>query len=249
MSIVLKSPREIECMRQAGRIVALVLAELRTAAQAGVTTATLDRLASEIITREGGEPAFRGYRGYPATICTSVNDEVLHGIPGRRVLRAGDLLKLDVGVRWQGMYADAAVSVVVGRGSQLAYRLVEVVEEAFWAGYTMARPGRYLGDIGAAIEEIVRRNGFSVIEGYAGHGVGRALHEEPSLPNHAEAGRGILLRSGMTLAIEPMISAGSGQTLVKRDGWTVVTRDGSLAAHYEHTVWISESGPVILTQL
>ncbi|MFN3336824.1 MAG: type I methionyl aminopeptidase, partial [Thermomicrobium sp.] len=161
----------------------------------------------------------------------------------------GDLLKLDVGVRWQGMYADAAVSVVVGRGSPLAHRLVEVVEEAFWAGYAMARPGRRLGDIGAAIEKIVRRNGFSVIEGYAGHGVGRALHEEPSVPNQAEAGRGIMLRSGMTLAIEPMISAGSGQTLVKRDGWTVATRDGSLAAHYEHTVWIVESGPVILTQL
>ncbi len=236
-------------MRQAGRIVALVIAELCRIAQPGITTAELDRLASDIIVREGGESAFRGYRGYPASICTSVNDEVLHGIPGRRVLREGDLLKLDVGVRWQGLFADAAVSLVIGRGSQLVHRLVEVVEEAFWAGYAMARPGRYLGDIGAAIEEIVRRNGFSVIEGYAGHGVGRALHEEPSVPNRGEAGCGILLRSGMTLAIEPMISAGGGQTRLKRDGWTVVTRDGSLAAHYEHTVWISESGPVILTQL
>ncbi|MCS7246333.1 MAG: type I methionyl aminopeptidase [Thermomicrobium sp.] len=249
MSIVLKSSADLERMRHAGRIAALVLRTLRDAAKPGVTTGALDDLASAIILREGAEPAFRGYRGFPATICTSVNHEVLHGIPGRRVLHDGDVLKIDVGVRWRGFHADAAITVIVGRASPLASRLVSVTEEAFWAGYAAARAGNRLGDIGAAIEEVVRRNGFAVIEGYSGHGVGRDLHEEPSVPNMGIAGRGLVLRAGMTLAIEPMVSAGDGRTRIKRDGWTVVTEDGSLAAHYEHTVWISPDGPVVLTQV
>lgn len=247
MSIVLKSPSEIERMRRAGRIVARVLDELRSLARPGVTTAALDLRARELIASEGGTPSFLGYRGFPAAICTSVNDEVLHGIPGQRRLREGDLLKIDVGVEWGGLHADAAISVIVGRGSVLAERLVQAVEEAFWAACSVATVGAHLGDIGAAIAAVVRQYGFSVIEGYTGHGVGRTLHEEPAVPNWGTPGRGVRLREGMTLAVEPMVSAGGGATRVKRDGWTVVTADGSLAAHYEHTVWISREGPVVLT--
>lgn len=249
MPIVLKSRDEIERMRRAGGIVALVLADLRERARPGVTTAALDTRARELIEQYGGTPSFLGYRGFPGAICTSINQEVLHGIPGQRRLREGDLLKIDVGVMWGGLHADAAVSVVVGRGSRIAEALVRAAEEAFWAGCSAARVGRHIGDVGAAIEEVVRAYGFAVIEGYTGHGVGRALHEEPAVPNWGEPGRGILLREGMTLAIEPMVSAGTGATRVKRDGWTVVTVDGSLAAHYEHTVWIMKEGPVVLTQL
>jgi len=248
MSIVLKSASEIERMRRAGEIVARVLAELRSLARPGLATAALDARAREIIASEGGRPSFLGYRGYPAAICTSVNDEVLHGLPGPRRLRDGDLLKIDVGVEWGGLHADAAISTIIGRGSLVAQRLVQAAEEAFWAAVAVARVGARLGDIGAAVEGVVRRYGFAVIEGYSGHGIGRSLHEEPSVPNWGERGRGILLRAGMTLAIEPMVCAGNGRTRVKRDGWTVVTADGSLAAHYEHTVWITDDGPVVLTQ-
>jgi len=247
MSIVLKSPSEIERMRRAGKIVARVLEELRSLVRPGLTTAMLDIRAREIIASEGGAPSFLGYRGFPAAICTSVNDEVLHGIPSQRRLREGDLLKIDVGVEWGGLHADAAISVIVGRGSVLAQRLVRATEEAFWAAFSVARVGAHIGDIGATIEAVVRQHGFTVVEGYTGHGVGRTLHEEPSVPNWGVPGRGVRLREGMTLAIEPMVSAGSGATRVKRDGWTVVTEDGSLAAHYEHTLWISPDGPVVLT--
>ncbi len=236
-------------MRRAGGIVALVLAELRERARPGVTTAALDARARELIEQHGGTPSFLGYRGFPGAICTSINQEVLHGIPGRRRLREGDLLKIDVGVMWGGLHADAAISVVVGRGSRIAEALVRAAEEAFWAGCTAARVGKHIGDVGAAIQEVVRAYGFAVIEGYTGHGIGRDLHEEPAVPNWGEPGQGMLLREGMTLAIEPMVSAGAGATRVKRDGWTVVTVDGSLAAHYEHTVWITKEGPVVLTQL
>jgi methionyl aminopeptidase len=248
MPIVLKSLREIDAMRHAGQIVALVLEELRENVRPGVTTGDLDRLAAAVMAREGGRSAFLGYRGFPAHICTSVNEQVLHGIPGRRVLRDGDLLKLDVGIEWHGLCADAAISVVVGRGNRVAEQLVAVAEEAFWAGFAQARPGKHVGDIGAAIAAVIRRAGFAVIEGYAGHGVGRALHEEPSVPNDGQPGEGVLLRSGMTLAIEPMLAAGSGKTRVLRDGWTVVTLDGRLAAHFEHTVWVRDDGPMVLTQ-
>lgn len=247
MSIVLKSASEIERMRRAGSIVAAVLAELRQLARPGVTTAELDRCATELIREAGGRPSFLGYRGFAAAICTSVNEEVLHGIPGRRVLREGDLLKIDIGVEYEGLHADAALTMVVGRGAAIAYRLVETAERAFWAGCSQARPGKRIGDIGAAIQSVVEGAGFSIIEGYTGHGIGRALHEEPAIPNSGEAGKGIPLRAGMTIAIEPMISAGSGETRLKRDGWTIVTRDRSLAAHYEHTVWVSDEGPVVLT--
>lgn len=247
MPVTLKSAREIELMRAAGRIAAIVLDELKAIARPGITTAELDKLACERTRELGGRPAFLGYRGYPACLCTSVNEQVLHGIPGKRTLGDGDLLSLDVGVEYRGLYVDAAVSLVVGTGDSLAYRLVAAAEGAFRAGLEMAYPGRRLGDLGAAIEAYARAQGFSVIVGYSGHGVGLALHEEPSVPNTGPAGRGIRLRPGMTLAVEPMLSAGSPETVVAEDGWTVSTRDGSLAAHYEHTVWISPEGPVILT--
>lgn len=247
MPVVLKSAREVELMRVAGQIAATVLDELEQAARPGVTTAGLDELACARIRERGGRPAFLGYRGYPACICTSVNEVVLHGIPGKRVLREGDLLSLDLGVEYRGVFVDAAVSLVVGRGNELAQRLVAAVEGAFRAGLEMAVPGRRLGDIGAAIEAYARLQGFSVIEGYAGHGIGLALHEEPTVPNTGPAGRGMRLRPGMTVSIEPMLSAGRPETVVASDGWTVSMRDGSLSAHYEHTVWISPDGPVILT--
>uniref|UniRef100_A0A7C2WKH3 Methionine aminopeptidase n=2 Tax=Thermorudis TaxID=1649508 RepID=A0A7C2WKH3_9BACT len=247
MPVTLKSAREIELMRAAGRIAATVLDELRAVARPGVTTGELDALACERIRELGGRPAFLGYRGYPACICTSVNEQVLHGIPGKRVLRDGDLLSLDVGVEYRGLYVDAAVSLVVGTPSSLAQRLVAAAEGAFRAGLEVAYPGQRLGDLGAAIEAYVRAQGFSVITGYSGHGVGLDLHEEPSVPNTGPAGRGIRLRPGMTLAVEPMLSAGGPETVVADDGWTVSTRDGSLTAHYEHTIWIGSEGPVILT--
>lgn len=247
MPVTLKSAREIELMRAAGRIAAIVLDELKVIARPGITTGELDKLACERIRELGGRPAFLGYRGYPACLCTSVNEQVLHGIPGKRTLQDGDLLSLDVGVEYRGLYVDAAVSLIVGTGDSLAYRLVAAAEGAFRAGLEIAYPGRRLGELGAAIEAYVRAQGFSVIVGYSGHGVGLALHEEPSVPNTGPAGRGIRLRPGMTLAVEPMVSAGSPETVVAADGWTVSTRDGSLAAHYEHTIWISPEGPVILT--
>lgn len=249
MTVIVKSFGEIELMRRAGQLAAVILAELRAASRPGITTKELDRLAARMLRSYGGKPAFLGYRGYPATICASVNDEVLHGIPGRRVLREGDLVKIDIGVEVAGLFADAAVSFVVGEGEPLVERLVSVTEQAFWAGVEKAWSGNRIGDIGAAIEDVVRRNGFTIVEGFAGLGIGRSLHENPTVPNVGPAGRGLLLRSGMTLAIEPMVSAGTGQTRVKKDGWTVVTEDGSLAAHYEHTVLVSEEGPVILTTL
>ncbi|MDW8059938.1 MAG: type I methionyl aminopeptidase [Thermomicrobium sp.] len=248
MSVVLKSRAEIARMQRAGQIVAAVLEELRLLAKPGVTTTTLEARARELIEREGARPSFLGYRGFPAAICTSLNDEVLHGIPSQRRLREGDLLKIDVGAEWDGLHADAAISLVVGRGSPLAERLIRAAEAAFRAAFAIARPGVHLGDLGATIAEVVREHGFRVIEGYTGHGVGRSLHEEPSVPNWGTPGRGIRLREGMTLAIEPMVSAGSGATRVKRDGWTVVTADGSLAAHYEHTIWITGTGAEVLTR-
>lgn len=247
MALVLKSAREIELMRVAGQIAATVLAELSVAATPGVTTGELDRLACERIRQLGGRPAFLGYRGYPGCVCTSVNEQVLHGIPGPRVLAAGDVLSLDVGVEYHGLCVDTAVSLVVGDGDPRAHRLVAVAEGAFWAAMGVAHPGRRVGEIGAAIESYVRAAGFTVIRGYAGHGVGQSLHEDPTVPNTGPAERGPRLRTGMTIAVEPMVSMGAPETVVASDGWTVSTRDGSLTAHYEHTVWISADGPVILT--
>ena len=247
MTISLKSQREIDLMRQAGAIVAEVLDLLRRGAVPGVTTEHLDQIAYAFILERGGYPSFLDYEGFPASICTSVNDQIIHGIPSRTRLADGDILSVDVGVAVHGYHADAAATFGIGEISEEATRLIETAESAFRAGLAQARAGNRMGDIGAAIEAETKRNGFSVVEMYAGHGVGQELHEEPDVPNEGRAGSGLRLRSGMTLAIEPMVAAGSGETTLQTDGWTVVTRDGALAAHYEHTVLITAEEPVLLS--
>jgi len=253
--IVLKSRAEIRAMGRANRIVAEILAAVRQAAKPGVSTWDLETLAREEIHRRGVKAAFQGVpnprgEGFPCVLCTSINDEVVHGIPSpSRVLRDGDLLSVDFGVVADGFYGDAAFSVCVGRGSPRAERLIRVAEEALEAGIREARPGRRVGDISAAIQEVVEAAGFSVVREFVGHGIGRSLHEEPQVPNFGTRGSGVRLRPGMVLALEPMINDGGVGVVVDRDGWTARTRDGSLAAHAEHTVAITEQGPLVLTRL
>jgi len=236
-------------MRQAGRIVAEVLAGLRERAKAGVTTAALDAWAEQYIRRQGGVPSFKGYRGYPASVCISVDAEVVHGIPGRRRLKEGQIVSLDVGVIYEGYHGDAATTVGIGEISPEAARLLQVTEHALAAGIAMARAGRRLGDVSHAVQVTAEAAGFNVIREYVGHGIGTEMHEDPQIPNFGPAGRGPLLRPGMTLAIEPMVVAGDYHTRVLDDGWTVVTADGSLAAHFEHTVAVTDGDPEILTRL
>ncbi|MDI3339765.1 MAG: type I methionyl aminopeptidase [Sphaerobacter sp.] len=247
MAIALKSAREVRLMRAAGLVVAEVLNLMRESVAPGVTTRELDRLAYELIVRRGGQPAFLGYHGFPASICTSVNEEIVHGIPGDRVLAEGDIIAIDVGVILEGYHGDAAITLPVGRVSPEAERLIAATEGAFHAGAAQAVAGKRLGDIGAAIQSYAEERGFSVVREYTGHGVGRAMHEEPTVLNYGRPGTGLRLRAGMTLAIEPMLTAGNGMTRVLADGWTVVTADGSLAAHYEHTVLVTDDDPVLLT--
>lgn len=234
-------------MKAAGAIVAEVLALMRELVQPGVTTGELDRRAYELITARGGQPSFLGYHGFPASLCTSVNDEIVHGIPGERVLRDGDIVSVDVGVTFQGFHGDAAITLPVGTVDATAKALIEATEGAFDAGLAQAVPGNRIGDIAAAIQEYAEARGYDLVREYAGHGIGRAMHEEPSVPNVGRPGSGPPLRVGMTLAIEPMLTVGSAETRVLDDEWTVVTADGSLAAHYEHTVLIGADGPVLLT--
>jgi len=251
--ITLKTPQEIEIMRAANLIVAEVLSELRRRVQPGVTTAELDRIAEDMTRQRGATPAFKGYapagRVFPRSVCTSINDEVVHGIPSeRRVLRDGDLIGLDFGVCYEGFYGDAAVTVPVGQADPEAERLMHVTEEALWAGIENVRPGKRLGDVSAAIQERVERDGFSVVREFVGHGIGRRLHEEPQVPNFGKPDRGVRLREGMVLAIEPMVNAGAPDVRVKEDGWTAVTIDGRRSAHFEHSVAVTERGPYVLSQ-
>ncbi|HWP99165.1 MAG TPA: type I methionyl aminopeptidase [Vicinamibacterales bacterium] len=246
--IVCKSPAEIERMRPANALVAAVLTELASLARPGVSTAELDAYAERRVRDAGAVPAFKGYRGYPATLCASVNDEVVHGIPSaRRVLREGDIVSLDMGVLYDGFYGDAALTVGVGRIAPAAARLLAVTEEALFRGIAAARPGARLSDIGHAIQSYVEAEGFSVVREFVGHGIGARLHEEPQIPNYGEPGRGVRLVPGMVLAIEPMVNLGRPGVRILDDGWTAVTRDGSLSAHFEHTVAVTADGPVILT--
>ncbi|MBX6350132.1 MAG: type I methionyl aminopeptidase [Clostridia bacterium] len=245
--IILKSRREIERMRQAGRLVARVLAELGRRVRPGVTTAELASFAEEFIVRHGGYPTFKGYRGFPAPICVAPNDVVIHGIPGPERLREGDILGIDVGVTLDGYVGDRAHTFPVGEVGELGRRLLEAAEASLAAGIAKALPGGRVGDIGAAVERVAREAGFSVVREYVGHGVGRAMHEEPSVPNFGPPGRGPLLKEGMVIAIEPMVNAGAPETVTDPDGWTVRTKDGSLSAHFEHTVAITADGPEILT--
>lgn len=244
-----KSPPEIEKIRRAGRIVAGTIDAVLAAVAPGRTTADLDRVAEEYIRTQDATPSFLGYRGFPASICASLNDEIVHGIPSpKRVLRAGDLLSLDFGAIWEGFHADSAVSVFVGEPpSPEAEKLVRVTEEALEAGIAQIRPGGRLSDISAAVEQVARGAGFEVVREYVGHGIGRNLHEDPQIPNYGPPGRGPALKPGLVVAIEPMVNMGGWETRLLADDWTVVTADGSLSAHFEHTIAITENGREVLT--
>jgi methionyl aminopeptidase len=246
---VLKSPADLERMRAAGAVVASVHERLRGLVQPGITTRELDVVAYEMITAAGGSPSFLNYRGYPASICASINDEILHGIPGERQLKDGDILSLDLGVYLDGFHGDAAVTIPVGIVEPRLLELIETTEECFWAGFRALTVGGRIGDAGSVIQELAESRGFGVVRDYAGHGVGRRMHEEPSVPNYGEPGSGSKLRVGVTFALEPMVTLGSYETRILPDNWTVVTVDGSPAAHYEHTVAITENGPEVLTAL
>lgn len=246
--IAIRSRDEIARIRAACLVVHDILRELAAAAVPGTTTAELDRLAEAGTRARGAEPAFLGYHGYPASVCISVNHEVVHGIPSsRRVLREGDLVGLDFGVVLDGFYGDSAVTVPVGKVADAARRLLEVTEGALAAAVAMARPDRRVGDIGAAVQAYVEPLGFSVVRDFVGHGIGRRLHEPPQIPNFGVPGTGPRLRPGMVLALEPMVNAGRFEVETLDDGWTAVTQDGSLSAHFEHTVVVTEDGPEILS--
>ena len=245
--IIRKSEQEVERMARAGAVVADVLALLGERARPGVTTEELDALADEYIRSQGGKPTFKGYRGYPASICTSPNDMIVHGIPGPYALGAGDVLSVDVGVTLDGFVADSAYTFPVGEISPDAERLLDGCRSALAAGIEQCRAGNHVSDISHAIQAVTEEHGFSVVRSLVGHGVGRSMHEEPQIPNFGEAGHGPVLSPGMTFAIEPMINAGDPEVVVHDDEWSISTADGSLSVHFEHTVAITEDGPKILT--
>jgi methionyl aminopeptidase len=246
--IVRKSDREIETMARAGDVVAAVLELIGETIRPGMTTSDLDRLAEREIRSRGGVPTFKGYRGFPASICTSPNDMVVHGIPGAYRLDDGDILSVDVGVTLDGFVADSAYTFAVGDIDTEAQQLLDVCESALEAGIAEARSGNRIGAVSAAVQRVTEEAGFSVVKTLVGHGVGRSMHEEPQIPNFGPAGRGPELASGMTLAIEPMINAGGEDVVIASDGWSISTADGSLSAHFEHTVAISDDGPLLLTR-
>ena len=246
--IVCRSAAELEKMRAAGRLVGEVLTEMTARVAPGVTTAALDEIAEEMIRDAGAIPAFKGYHGYPATICASINEEVIHGIPsGRRILNEGDVVSIDVGASLDGYYGDSAVTLPVGAVSEQAATLLRVTEESLYRAIERVRVGGRISDIGHAVQHHVEAYGFSVVREFVGHGIGQRMHEEPQVPNYGEPGRGPRLTEGMVLAIEPMVNAGKPAVKVLADGWTAVTRDGGLSAHFEHTVAVTADGPWILT--
>jgi len=245
--IILKSPEEVQKMGEGNAIVAEVLAGLREKVRPGITTSDLNEYAEVTTQKRGAMPAFKGYGGFPFALCTSVNSEVVHGFPSDRPLEEGDIVSLDYGVYYNGYYGDSAITVAVGRISASAARLMEVTEEALYKGIEKAREGNRLGDISFAVQSCAEKAGFSVVRDYVGHGIGKDLHEDPPVPNFGVSGRGVKLRAGMVIAIEPMVNEGSYAVKVKPDGWTVITDDGSLSAHFEHTIAVTEDGPVILS--
>ena len=246
--IMCRSADELKKMREAGRLVGEVLTELAGHVAPGITTADLDAIAEKRIAAAGAAPAFKGYHGYPATICASVNEEVIHGIPsGRRVLNEGDIISIDVGAVLDGYYGDSAITLPVGPVSEDAARLLLATDESLYKAIEVVKPGARVSDIGHAVQKHIEAFGFSVVREFVGHGIGQKMHEEPQIPNYGEPGRGPRLSEGMVLAIEPMVNAGKPAVKVLADGWTAVTRDGSLSAHFEHTVAVTADGPWILT--
>jgi methionyl aminopeptidase len=249
MGIIIKSEREIALMRQAGRMVAKVLKILCQQVRSGMKTRELDVIAATEIERLGGKPSFKGYRGFPANLCVSVNDEVVHGIPGERILRDGDIVSLDLGVVFNGFQGDGAVTIGVGEISPQAQKLIKTTEEVLNAGIAAARAGARLGDVSSTIQGYAESRGYSVVREYSGHGIGREMHEEPQIPNFGVEGTGPVLEKGMTIALEPMVNVGDWRTRVGDDRWTVLTADGSLSAHFEHTIAITDDEAEVLTAL
>jgi len=248
MSIIIKSDQEIAAMRQSGRIVATVLEMLKFQVRPGMKTSELDVFTARELERLGAKPSFKGYQGFPANLCVSVNDEIVHGIPGERVLDEGDIVSLDIGVIFMGFQGDAAVTIGVSEISPQARQLIETTEGALKAGIAAAYPGARLGDISAAIQQYAESRGYSVVREYTGHGIGREMHEEPQIPNFGLPGTGPMLKKGMTLALEPMVNVGDWRTRVGDDHWTVLTADGSLSAHFEHTIAVTDGEPEVLTK-
>lgn len=249
MAIIIKSPQEIAIMREAGRILAQVLQVLVDNIEPGISTRELDAICAREISKRKVKPSFKGYRGFPANLCVSINDEVVHGIPGERKLADGDLVSLDAGVILNGFQSDAAVTVGVGKITDEASRLLEVTQGSLNVGITSAVAGAHLGDVSAAIQQYVESGGFSVVREYTGHGIGREMHEDPQIPNFGKSGQGPVLKKGMTMALEPMVNAGAWNTRVADDRWTVLTVDGSLSAHFEHTIAITDAQAEVLSVL
>lgn len=246
--IPIKRPEEIDAIRQAGRIVGSILAEMESKVRPGVTTSELDQWAEAYIRDQGGEPAFKGYHGFPATLCTSINEQVVHGIPGQRQLKNGELISIDVGVKLNGWYSDAARTYAVGEVDPQTAKLMDITYSSLQAGISQAKPGNRLSDIGHAVQQVVEGAGFSVVRDFVGHGIGRQLHEEPQIPNFGEPHQGVRLKTGMVLAIEPMVNYGGYEVRTLDDRWTVVTKDGQRSAHYEYTIAIAPQGAEVLTK-
>lgn len=246
--ITLKTPAELEIMRKAGRIVAGLLRAIEKEARPGISTLRLDEIAEEFIRSQGAEPAFKGYYGFPASICVSVNEEVVHGIPGPRILKEGDVAGIDVGVKLDGFYSDAARTFAVGQVDAESRKLIDVTRESMKAGIAQAVAGAKLSDISWAVQSLAESKGFSVVRQFVGHGIGRNLHEEPQVPNFGKPGRGPVLQVGMTLAIEPMLNAGSHEVEILKDGWTVVTKDRKRSGHFEQTIFVGQNKAEIVTE-
>ncbi|WP_312060215.1 type I methionyl aminopeptidase [Anaerotignum sp.] len=247
MVITIKTENQIAKMRRAGQLLAKTEELIAKAIAPGVTTAYLDQLAEDYIRSQGGIPSFKGYGGFPATLCTSINEEVVHGIPGKRILKEGDILSVDMGCILEGYHGDMARTYAVGEISAEAKKLIEVTKQSFFEGIKFAKEGNHLNDIGSAIQKYVEKNGFSVVRAYVGHGIGKELHEAPEIPNFRTLSKGAQLKKGMTLAIEPMVNVGDYNVRLLKDGWTTVTKDGKNAAHYENTILITDGAPEILT--
>lgn len=247
--ISLRSNSEVELIRRAGRIVGSTLEILRKAIRPGVSTKELDNIAREEILRQDGYPAFKNYRSFPGNICTSINEAIVHGVPSSRRVKKGDIISIDIGVKFREYYADAAITVPVGEVSPEAQRLIRVTKDALYAGIENARPGKRLSDLSSSIQRLVESNGFSVVRAFVGHGIGREIHEEPEIPNYGKPGIGPRLERGMVLAIEPMVNAGTFEIEVLNDGWTAVTKDRKLSAHFEHTITVTDNDPEVLTDV